>query len=260
VEENPVRNPNATQSRPLGWYFPDHEDAQVPSDAAVVIPTVLRPCLARALDSVFAQQGVGRIQVLVGVDVMAHPAAPLKAALARRPPHVSAVVLQLPFSTSTRHGGVHPARDGGSLRTVMSFLANSRYVAFLDDDNTWEPDHLASLLEAVQDKCWAYSLRMLVDEETGAELGVDQWHSVGPDAGRFAEKGGLVDPNCLLLDKIRAGRPLGRWAEGPDVISDRAVFDAIRHLSHGRVDRPTVRYGVRRGNVLYKLSAGGEAS
>ena len=41
-----------------------------------------------------------------------------------------------------------------------------------------------------------------------------------------------------------------RWSEGPGVTSDRNFFAAIREAPHGRVDRATVRYGIRPTNVL----------
>jgi hypothetical protein len=44
-------------------------DVQAPFAAAVVIPTLLRPSLAVALNSVFVQDISGRIQVLIGVDL-----------------------------------------------------------------------------------------------------------------------------------------------------------------------------------------------
>jgi hypothetical protein len=240
----------------IGMYYPDAGDPQVPAQVAVVTPTVLRPHVARALDSIYAQQGVGRIQVLLGVDKALDSPEHLDAALARRPDNVSAVVLQMPFSTGKRHGGVHPSLDGGGLRSTLSYMANSRHVAYLDDDNAWEPDHLSSLLEVVKNRYWAHSLRMLIDEETGEELGVDVWDSVGVNRGRFAEQGGMVDPNCLLIDKVAAGRPLGRWCEGPGWEADRTLFDGIKDLPHGRVDRPTVRYGIRRVNVLHDYIRG----
>jgi len=37
-------------------------------DAAVVIPTTLRPTLARAIESVYAQRFTGTIQILIGLD------------------------------------------------------------------------------------------------------------------------------------------------------------------------------------------------
>ncbi|HEY8570908.1 hypothetical protein [Phenylobacterium sp.] len=250
----------ANDRRPvsIGTYFHDTEDPQSPADVAVIMPTVLRPTLEAALESVFAQKDAGRIQLLVGVDKILGDPDRLKGPLSRKPDHVSAIALTLPFSTSVRHGGVHGATDGGSLRAVLSFIANSRYVAYLDDDNVWEPDHLASLLEAIQDKYWAHSLRMLVDEKSGEELGVDRWDAVGVGRGRFADQGGMVDPSCLMIDKVKASRPLGRWTEGPGVHSDRSVFRAIQDLPHGRVDRATVRYSVRRTNILLKFMETGQ--
>jgi hypothetical protein len=136
---------------------------------------------------------------------------------------------------------------------MLSFMANSRYVAYLDDDNSWEPDHLSAVMQAIQGKVWAYSLRMLIDEPTGRELCVDRWDSVGVNAGRFAASGGMVDPNCLLVEKVVAARAFGRWSEGPGVTSDRSFFAAIKEAPHGRVDRPTVRYGIRPTNVLHRF-------
>jgi hypothetical protein len=235
----------------IGRYYPDAAEAQAPADVAVVMPTVLRPCIATALDSIYRQTFAGRIQVMIGVDKAAGPPDALEAALARRPSRVSAIVLALPYSTSIRHGGLHPATDGGALRSMLCFMANARYVAFLDDDNSWEPEHLAGVMQAIQGKVWAHAQRMLIDETTGQALAVDRWDSVGVDAGRFKAHGGMVDPNCLLVDKIAAARAFGRWSEGPGDTSDRSFFAAIRSAPFGRVDRPTVRYGIRPTNVLH---------
>lgn len=235
---------------PVGQYYPDAGDPQAPAAVAVVMPTILRPCIATAVASVYRQTFPGRIQLMIGVDKAAAAPTDLDAVLQQRPAHVSALVLTLPYSTSVRHGGVHAATDGGSLRSILSFMANTRYVAYLDDDNSWEPDHLDGVMQAIRGKVWAYSLRMLIDETSGRELGVDRWDSVGPGAGRFAGQGGLVDPNCLLVDKLLAARAFGRWSEGPGVTSDRNFFAAIKDAPHGRVERATVRYGIRPTNVL----------
>src|SRR3954467_3926359 len=123
---------------PIAKEIPFSSQAQ--TQVAVVIPTILRPCLETALQSVYAQEGVGRVQILIGVDRPGNPAA-LYRVLEDRPANVSALVLTLPYSTSVRHGGPHIATDGGALRVILSFMANSRYVAYLDDDNTWFPNH-----------------------------------------------------------------------------------------------------------------------
>ncbi|MFC3067658.1 glycosyltransferase family 2 protein [Phenylobacterium soli] len=247
----------------LGCYFPDDQPPQTPADIGVIMPTLLRPSIVRAVRCVFGQLGAGRIQLVIGADVNFQNTGELYAALAERPAHISAVVLTLPYSTSIRHGGVHRAVDGGALRSILSYVANSRAVAYLDDDNLWERDHLASLAQAMNGKAWAYSQRMLVDEETGRDVSVDRWDSVGLDKGRFAAEGGFVDTNCLLVDKLAAADAFGLWSEpGLNRASqraDRRFFRALRDLPHGVVDRPTVRYGIRPTNILWKYVRG-EAS
>jgi hypothetical protein len=244
----------------IGRYFPDAARPQAQSQVAVVIPTILRPCLETALRSVYAQEGVGRVQIMIGIDRPGDPAA-LYRVLEARPANVSALVLTLPYSTSARHGGPHIATDGGALRAILSFMANTRYVAYLDDDNTWFPNHLKSLLAAIEGKVWAFSRRILVDEETSRDLAVDRWDSVGANKGRLAAIGGLVDPSCLLIDKVAVARVLGRWSETADGsladTADRHFFAAIRNADHGAVEEATVRYSIRRTNVLHKIMAEG---
>lgn len=241
----------------LGSFYPDAGAPQSPADVAVVMPTILRPVIIQAVASVFAQDHAGRVQLLIGVDRASGPIEPLEQLLSQRPPNHSAMILTLPYSTSVRHGGPHNATDGGSLRATLSLVANSRYVAYLDDDNAWRPNHLSELLAVMRNKAWAFSQRMLVDQETGEELAVDRWDSLGPGKGRFAARGGFVDPNCLLLDKVFCARFLSRWSETgtaqPGITADRHVFAAIRDLPHGRVAMPTVLYGIRKTSIFHQF-------
>jgi glycosyltransferase involved in cell wall biosynthesis len=130
-------------------------DLQEPMDAAVVIPTVLRPHLMRALRSVFAQEFVGHIHILVGVDNVKGDLAQIDAVCTERPSNCVVQVFWPGYSTSVRHGGLTPPGDGGALRAVLTYLANSPYVAYLDDDNWWHPGHLAQLRQAVENAEWA---------------------------------------------------------------------------------------------------------
>jgi hypothetical protein len=240
----------------LGLYYPDRGKAQEPVSVGVVMTTVMRPVIERAIRSVYEQASVERIQILVGVDVPGPFSNKLHSLLEERPNHVSAVTLILPYSTSARNGGVHHAWDGGSLRSIMSFMANSRYVAYLDDDNSWTPQHLCKLLDAIRGKVWAHSLRTLVHEATEEAICVDRWDSVGVDRGRFAKLGGFVDPNCLMVDKTLAAEALSRWCENgtgqPGRANDRNFFAAIRRAPHGTVQEATVDYRVRSTNVMLK--------
>ncbi|HEX8553350.1 MAG TPA: hypothetical protein VF695_01460 [Sphingomonas sp.] len=240
-----------------GWYPDATGDAQRPADVAVMIPTIVRPTIARALQSIFDQRFDGRIQIVIGIDVQQGDAAPMLAAIVARPAHVSILVVHLPWSTSTRHGGVHVTMDGGGLKSILAFSANARLLAQLDDDNEWLPDHLALLHAAIQGKAWAYAQRFLVDENTGRVLGPDIWDSVGPGAGRFMATGGFVDPNCLMIDKVTLTRALSLYGDTldrkPGFTSDRLLFGGIAKQPHGRVDQFTVRYYIRRINMMWQF-------
>jgi SAM-dependent methyltransferase len=223
-----------------------------PFDAAVVVPTVGRPTLERAVRSVFAQQFPGTIQVLVGVDAWGGgDRARLESLAAAAPPNCSVLVFDPGYSTSSRRGGFTPAGTGGALRTVLSYLAQSRLVAYLDDDNWWAPDHLDSLVGAVAGHDWAYSLRWYADG-SGKPLCVDAWESVGPGAGAFAEKfGGFVDPSCLLIDRVACEPALRLWChplpeDASGMSTDRTVFAYLRGRRRGA--------GTGRATAFYTLS------
>jgi hypothetical protein len=146
------------------------------------------------------------------------------------------------YSTSVRHGGLHANQFSGALRTILTYLANSRHVAYLDDDNWFAPDHLSSLLAAGGD--WAYARRWFVADDT--PLCVDDWESVGPGAGVYAEQyGGFVDPSSLMLDKLACINvaPLWSMAPFPDGSGeDRLVFEALRSQYRGAATGKATSY------------------
>lgn len=234
----------------LHIYADDGALGQAPFDVAVVMPSLLRPSLFHALQSIFAQKGADgkilRIQVMIGVDRTPpdYAVALLERACAARPSHCVVSVLWPGYSTSQRHGGLGRARDGGVLRSVLSQLANAPRIAYLDDDNWWAPNHLASLLEAIDGGDWAWSGRHFVHPKTLRPICEDLWESVGPGGGVFRERyGGFVDPNCLMLDRARVPEALDLWNQpmpGDEtyMTADRRVFDMMRH----RKGRPTGDY------------------
>lgn len=223
---------------------------QQPMEAAVVIPTVLRPHLIPALRSIFAQKFAGRIHILVGIDAHRGDLSVIDAACAHRPSHCTVQVFWPGYSTSTRHGGLTPPGDGGALRCVLSFLANSPYVAYLDDDNWWAPNHLTLLRGAVEQAEWGFSLRWFVHPESRRPICLDTWESVGPGQGKFNKLfGGFVDPSCLMINKQACSRaPL--WWNFPlrddPMSADRNVF---HHLSHNHK-----WHGTGQPSVFYTLN------
>lgn len=213
-------------------YFHYSNPVQKPFDAAVVIPTTCRASLARAVRSVFRQTGVQRIHTLIGIDAVRGDDAVIDEILDMRPALHAVTVLNLGYSTSIRHGGFYGTIDGGALRTILTYAANSRHVCYLDDDNWIAENHVASLLSAIQGKDWAYTLRWFVDPDTEEPLCVDRWESTGPGHGAFRDKfGGFVDPNCLMIDKLRCPGVPPLWSvplmPGTPT-ADRTVFDGLR--------------------------------
>jgi len=225
------------------------EDLQSPFDVAVVMATVVRPTIAQALRSIFAQRLDGRIQVLVGVDRWQGERGFLAQLIGERPANVSVTLMDLGYSTSRRNGGLYPSSYGGALKTILSYAANSRYVAYLDDDNWYAPDHLASLLEAVQGKEWAFSLRQFVDVASGEALCPDTWESVGPGRGVYAEaQGGFVDTNCYRIDKLACHAVFTEWAttrSAGGTGGDRQILQRLIQRPWGTNGRHSVHYRVR---------------
>jgi hypothetical protein len=230
--------------------FHEGHPPQQPFDAAVVIPTICRPSLLRAAKSLFRQVGVERLQLLIGIDTLLGDASVIDEVLAARPAEHAVTFINLGYSTSIRHGGVHPAVDTGALRTILTYCANSRYVAYLDDDNWVDETHIARLLEAIQGQDWAFTLRWFVDPDTLEPLAIDRWESVGPGRGIYTQQlGGFVDPNCLMIDKLKCDPAIRFWAlplpgEWSGTTADRSVFEMLRRRAAVRCTNVATAYYV----------------
>lgn len=244
-----------------GWkIFGSDPDPQVPYDFAVVMPTVGRAEILDAVRSVYAQQQVGRVQILIGVDRPQDDFGGLLELLVQAPANVTPCLFYPGYSTSVRHGGLHPARDGGTLRSILTYLANARLVAYLDDDNWWAPEHLSTLGSAIEGHPWAYSLRWFMHPRTRERLWIDEWESVGPDRGDYKERfGGFVDPNCLLIDKMRCESAIRWWSiplagDSKAMSADRHVFHQLRKIGvPGATGRPTAYYMMQESDSMHAI-------
>jgi hypothetical protein len=130
----------------------------------------------------------------------------------------------------------------GVVRNVGIRLTRSRYVAFLDDDNLWEPDHLARALDVLEspggpDGVYTALRRVLAD---GSEQDV---LSVAYDRRRAARES-FLDTNAFVARRDRSLR-FSRLRRTPEVLP-REDWELIhrygrrhevRHVPH-----PTVRY------------------
>ena len=221
-------------------------DIQTPFDVAIVMATVVRPSLAQAIRSVYAQRFGGRIQILVGIDRWEGERALLDALLAECPSHVAVTQVNLGYSTSQRHGGLYPSHFGGALKTLLSYAANSRHVTYLDDDNWYAPDHVATMLRAVQGKTWAFALRNFIESGSGEFLCLDTWESVGPGRGVYAKvQGGFVDTNCFIIDTLKCHDVFPEWAMtrfAGGTGGDRQVLQRLLDRPWGSSGAYTVNY------------------
>ncbi|HTI80003.1 MAG TPA: glycosyltransferase family A protein [Acetobacteraceae bacterium] len=218
-------------------------------DVAVVMPSLLRPQLRDALRSIFAQDIIGRIQVLIGIDTLESDDSLVESVCRERPSKCAVQILYPGYSTSRRHGGLGLAYDGGVLRCILSYIANSQFVAYLDDDNYWRPDHLRLLRGAISQADWAFSLRWFLHPVSRRPICVDEWESVGPGHGLFKEAfGGFVDPSCLMLNKITCEGVLPWWnrpmrGDQDGMSADRSVFAALyRSFKGAGTNVPTTFY------------------
>lgn len=202
-------------------------------DCAAIITTALRPTLEHAVHSAWAQDLSGSLQVVVAVDGPVTPAghALLERLRAQCPPRRSLTVIAPGYSTAAVHGGLYTNSFGGILPAVGSFAADSRYIAYLDDDDWWGPEHMSGLLNALQGRPWGHSLSWYVNPVNDEPICIDQLESTGPGRGVYrARFGGFVRPSCLMVDKLQCAEMLHLWANGTlpnGAGSDRGVFGAL---------------------------------
>jgi hypothetical protein len=229
----------------------DESPSLMKSDVAVAVTTVCRETLLRAVRSVYWQDFTGTVHLLIGIDVdlQGDKARLLQTIEAERPKNVLLTVVDLGYSTSQRHGGVHRCHFGGSLRTILTFAANSEWVAYLDDDDWYLPEHLRLCVEAARGKKWAFSLCWYADSDRSQRLCIDEIESVGPGKGGFAAKfGGFVRPSALIVNKLELPQIHHLWSQSPTAKGDgedRLVFAELRKIpEYGQTQAATVCYSL----------------
>jgi len=219
-------------------------------DIAIVIVTVCRPSLMRAVRSIFSQKSLFRIHLLIGVDVdLFGKQRVLRAAIEQeKPDHVLLTWLAPGYSTSRRHGGPHACYFGGSLRSAMSFLADTQYVMYLDDDDWLAPDHCFDIIAVLPGKKWAFAYSIYSDGNNGRPLVIDGIESVGVDKGIYATRfGGFVRPSGLAIDKLALLQILHLWSCSPFRMGDgedRLIFASLKNEPHSCTGRATVFYAL----------------
>jgi hypothetical protein len=144
---------------------------------------------------------------------------------------------------------IYAQRFGGALKTILSYAANSRYVTYLDDDNWYAPEHLATMLKAVEGKAWAFALRHFVEGDSGDLLCPGTRESMGPGRGVYAQAhGGFVDTNCYCIDTQQCADVFPEWAMtrfAGGTGGDRQILQRLRNRPWGTNGAHTVHYRQR---------------
>lgn len=177
---------------------------------SVITPTWGRHDLlmSRCVDSVYTQTWPEIEHVIVSDGPDRQLAVRLALDLWRRPLKTRPLV----FDQLPEHVRGAYVDYGSRARNRALELVAGEYVAYLDDDNAWRPDHLRLLVEAI--------------EATGADFGYSQMirHGVGDVIGSPPPTEGHIDTSIIVH---RAGLPqrCGMWPLPNELTGDKHAPD-----------------------------------
>ena len=136
-------------------------------------------------------------------------------------------VIVLPHPTGLNRFNGHRIYGG------FSFLASGDYIAWLDDDNEFTPNHIESLVMITEEKKldWAYSLRQIVDSE-GKFICNDDCENLGKYKSVINDH--FVDVSCFFVRRELAVNIAPVWyrqARPPQGVMevDRALTAVLMH-------------------------------
>lgn len=128
----------------------------------------------------------------------------------------------------------------GGICAASAYLVQEDYICWLDDDNTFDPDHIETLVKAIEGKAYAHSLRKLLNPD-GTFYDYDDFESLGQYTG-------FVDLNCYFMDRNIAVQiaPLWYRTTGELMVGDRFVYEALKrnNLPFGETGKYTVNYAL----------------
>jgi hypothetical protein len=151
-----------------------------------------------------------------------------------RPLPNQVLVTHLPVKT-----GANGMLNGG-INAMSAFIAQEDLICWVDDDNWLEPNHVESLVEALGQNRWAYTLRNLVEQD-GSFYDHDDGESLGVWTG-------FVDANCYMVTRRNLATVIAHnwYTMGNNGINmgDRAMSAALRSLPANCTGEYTVNYRI----------------
>lgn len=204
---------------------------------AVITSTIGRKELARALHSVAVQTYPVTHYVFVDGEEFHQQAREILAEF----PNVK--VIYLPMNTGAN------GKTNGCINAAAAFLVDADFIAYLDDDNWYEPQHIESCVNTwfVTQADYVFALRNLCDLD-GKFICVDNFESVGEFAYLVPRKidfalnlanqttilnitrnsAAHIDTNCYFLKKDVVMHLGHEWVSG--IYNDRNVFRKLNAM------------------------------
>ena len=116
---------------------------------------------------------------------------------------------------------------GSSLRAVGLMMADTTYVTFADTDVWYDPCHLEKLMQAVQGKYCAHSIRKVWSPNLRL-IGEDRFESIGADCKLGYN---LLDNNTIIFHRRLGTSAACLYRETEDYNDDRLMYGFL--AKHG---------------------------
>lgn len=187
----------------------------------VITATTGNPQLGRCLQSV-QQQTFEQLKHFIVPDGIQHRDKVHEAIKSLGDLRRNFCVMTLPYPTG-KFGWC-----GHRIYAAVSVLCNTEFVCFLDDDNWFEPDHVASLFAEIRaaKAAWGFSLRRIFDAD-GNFVAPDNCESLGSLHPTYMDDNDrLIDTNCYMLHRDVAVTAAPTWygpARPRGIGADRVV-------------------------------------
>ena len=156
-------------------------------------------------------------------------------------------VIELPENTGVWNGRLW---YGHRIYSGVSFLINTDYVAFLDEDNYFDPFFVETMLNALEsgkDK-WVATCRRHIINEAGDYMGIDDFESIGKN--KF---GYYLNDTSTYMFKTKAFCRFFSKHLYNTFGADKALSESVNALSmvHVDVEKPLLYY--RSPERLYRF-------
>jgi glycosyltransferase involved in cell wall biosynthesis len=190
-------------------------------EITVVTPTLMRPELEKALESVRAQ--TLPCEHVIWLDGKCHPNEYQVARFRYEKDEYNTRIAYWPYPVG---GGTWYANR---IIAAAPFLVTTPYIAYLNDDDWWHPDHLHSLYALIRnyDLDWSYSHRKVYDHD-GNYLLDDNCEALGESHDVWNVPGHRFVDTCAILMKTHVAQAMSHCYMSNQFGRDRVAYAFIK--------------------------------